>query len=168
MATFDIYSYKISPNVKEETLEDLLKSSLNIVIKTKGKDVYTFLYDSENNLLHLSFHNPVTPSDLIKIFSSGSSHKDDVEIVLESSTPHNQQGILCSSIKKIKDFPRMISDLEARSIVKIEKTNSAMAVDERKFYFSGENTKYDVDCLGTTLCRDISDRVIDEWRKLKC
>jgi len=63
-----------------------------------------------------------------------------------------------------EDYPGMITDLERKGVVTTFTTESVMATDPRRFrYKDGE---YDVDCLGTALCRQISHDIEEEWRRI--
>jgi hypothetical protein len=67
--------------------------------------------------------------------------------------------------KKEIDWSQTITDLELEGIVKTLETESFMATDSRKFWFSKEglNTAVDVDCLGIDLNKSINEKVKSSW-----
>ena len=73
------------------------------------------------------------------------------------------------SVETMTDWPQTITDLWNKGIVETAETKSSMANDKRKFWFrtGGDSASeaIDVDCLGTVLCTEISERVLDAWNK---
>jgi hypothetical protein len=63
--------------------------------------------------------------------------------------------------KIIYNFPQMITDLESKGKVTVRKSENIFSIDGRYFTYGGK--EWAVECLGTKLCRDITNEVIDEW-----
>lgn len=68
-------------------------------------------------------------------------------------------------VRKIPNYESMIFNLETKGLVKTTSTTGYMAFSAYKFCFADKevfydgSTFYDVDCLGTTLCSDITEKV---------
>ena len=64
-----------------------------------------------------------------------------------------------------EDYPGMITDLEKHGVITTTESKSFICTDPRTFHYKSQS--YEVDCLGTSLCQDISDMIVSEWNKLK-
>lgn len=73
-----------------------------------------------------------------------------------------------SNAKEIINWSKMITDLHLAEKIVVSETKSVMAVDKRRFYFVGEPSasSVDVDFLGTKMCQEEGEKVIEEWRKI--
>lgn len=74
----------------------------------------------------------------------------------------------CIYTKENVNWSKTIDDLVEKGLVHTKPTKSMLASDQRKFWFSTEKeeTAIDVDCLGMSLHREITDRVKVLWSSL--
>jgi hypothetical protein len=66
--------------------------------------------------------------------------------------------------EKIWNYSRIIDDLERHKLVTIFPSTMILATDPRKFILKNSKEEYEVDCLGTTLCEDITEMVLSLWK----
>ncbi len=63
------------------------------------------------------------------------------------------------------DYAGMITDLEQKGVVECMPSEYALTTDGRCFKFPGSDEPIEVDCLGTKLCQDITNKVEALWLK---
>ena len=66
---------------------------------------------------------------------------------------------LVGDVLKIPNYEAIVFNLETKGLVKTTPTTGYMAFSAYKFCFVDEEVFYDVDCLGTSLCSDITEKV---------
>lgn len=179
-----------------EVFREVLKTSLNIrinvlVIQDDEDSSKTlealFVYDEEDDSINLEYYVPwiETPRVSVKDFHYCLRLAIDPEIgPLETSafpfpafcisntilTTYNfWEPIRLLKTEKVEDWSQTISDLWTEGFVETKESSSGMAVDKRKFWFrtEGPESAVDVDCLGTSLCSDISERVSALWESIQ-
>ena len=62
------------------------------------------------------------------------------------------------------DYSKTITQLEKAGLVQTKLSTLMMATDGRKFVYKGE--EWEVDCLGTSLCQEVTDEIVALWRHL--
>jgi hypothetical protein len=167
LRSYDVNTYLLPdpPILSIEECRNALIHSLLISIKFKDGGIVNYLYDNDNDLLHFSgrIESPQSSffavnSLTIKTFLSIL----DVERHIETLELLKYKVV---KTKKVIDYAKIITDLSGKGIVGIRPSNNVMAVDERKFYFLNDEDHfdYDVDCLGTKACQDITLKVTELW-----
>jgi hypothetical protein len=166
MATISFYVYKLQNNFDPSyPLKELFGDALEILVKIKDhKLIYT--YSVEDGLIYpyripdVYLDQCVTPLPALDFVN----RMGGASIFITTSKPvSSPQGLDLVETRRILDYSKMIDDLERIGKIKTKPSKGYMSIDPRKFWFMGDSQEYEVDCLGTSLCGYISDRVVDEW-----
>jgi|WetSurMetagenome_2_1015567.scaffolds.fasta_scaffold459088_2 hypothetical protein len=166
MASFNVYTYRWAvPSTDDiDTIKHLIEGGINATLGANGVTT-TFLYDREERLLHTTTYTgtitPIfrRPIDLVTFIEFIKSSK----CILDVKTRIDHDTLKPVEVSEVVNYPVMITDLENLKLIETRPTSSVMAWDDRKFRFIGEDVFYDVDCLGTRLCSDISERIKNIW-----
>ena len=154
----------------KDELYDILFTNLPEIKVVWDENFCTFILDEYKRLIHAhkSTHGILGIGEEFKIQVEGYNidqfHKliqDATELIITTDAKLNS-----SEVRKTKyvNYPEMITQLEKSGIVSTCETESIMATDLRKFTWNGES--YDVDCLGTKHCINLTNDIEEEWKKL--
>ena len=168
---FSVYTYVVTKpeEVTAKQYQELLDGSINMCILSVTKDVsLTYIYDNESQRIHLD-----TFRGIIGERSASADEKSFYD--LATKVLRNGYTISFTTRKKITlpiyftfinrpNFSAAIDQLEKAGIVGTEKGEFILANDDRKFwYLKTPDEKYQVDCLGTVFCADITDELYEVW-----
>lgn len=169
MATSLTYVYDIHTDIKKEDLVQILKISREILIKD-GDGSITYIYDDASSMFYpLRFTENIINLELLTHLSI-----DDVCLLVSTENrvlcflghKLDCMGVYLRSLEKNIDYAQTVTDLGNLGCVTIVPSTNYLASDDRKFSFVDDPlVEYEVDCLGTSLCQDITDRVIDSWKQ---
>jgi len=164
MASVETYIYQVERGVKESDLLAFLHDSLYIT--TSFGDI-KFIYDPLTQLMHpVSIPDryievwpldPLTPRKFLALLS------DSHFLVYHSSARFGHRLV---DMRIHFDYSKTIDELEKAGRVKTVVSKNYLANDPRKFSFVNDQQncgEYEVDCLGTKLCQDITDLVVEAW-----
>ena len=120
-----------------------------------------------HHTLSIAIDSRVKPSDDAKIaFGFPPFCIQNVVVTTHRAWDQNR----LKSVETVTDWSQTITDLWNKGIVETTETKSALAIDKRKFWFrvggADASEAIDVDCLGTTMCTEISEKVLDAWNKV--
>ena len=173
MARARIYTYNILPGITSQELHDVLRWSIEIRVSSDPDMSFIYgpgpasgsgliyPYHISGNYTHTDgLPKPLPSLDFVKTYES---------IYITTKAPLDLPHLPLAAIKEYVDYPGMIDDLEKIGKVKTKIGTNYMAVDPRRFWFldegsTYEGSTYEVDCLGTKLCSDLTKKVEDEWR----
>lgn len=169
MAKSHTYVYDIHTDIKREDFESILKNSREIFIKD-GKGGITYIYDDGSAIFYpLRFTEDLEDLGMLRHLSIDEIYALVIKgcrILSFLDRKLECGGVYLKSIEKSIDYTQTISDLERLGCVKTMPTTNYLANDERKFSFVDDPlVEYEVDCLGTSLCQELSDRVVDAWKQ---
>lgn len=164
-----LYTYTIKKYIPSNINEMIMKSSSVFLDVGDGVGV-SFLYDEVDNILHPNFfvgtEEPIftNPVDVRILIGAVVQYDFSLNIttLFKYESIYSIDSIQIKE-KTIKDYSKMITELEEKGVVKITKNESFLATDPRSFIFDGK--EYPVDCLGTSLCMDITEIIYNEWSK---
>jgi hypothetical protein len=159
-----------SPYLDKQSLDALFKKSYEISlkgVKMFGKNIektLNYKYDTQGALIHPSNDyamnvKPHTLDEFINIMGRTGSTQLEIIFMGAQSDLHKYGKV---SVKSQIDFSQIITDLSIVADVSIEKSMSLICLDERTFTLDGGT--YQVDCLGTNLCEDITRKVLKMWK----
>lgn len=158
MATYPIYSYRISdPRLATQ----LFPGSIAISVRV-GERSLRFIYyvDGEIEAIQpvigaaYSYTGPTRYTDFFKDIG----HR---EVIVETAAPHHT--LQPTTVVHRISWSKTIDDLAAKLLVQVEPSQSFMCTDQRRFRFGNDEEWWEVDCLGTGMCPDITERVKDLW-----
>lgn len=169
MATSITYVYELLETLKREDFEQIIVDVCELFIKDREGGV-TFIYDDYQKTIYpIKFMEPFSNTELLNQLSIKYVYDlliSGTKIIVFISRKLPYRGVYLKTIERDFDYPRMIADLETAKRVITMRTNNYLATDDRKFSFIDDVEKvYEVDCLGTMLCQDIADLVINEWNQ---
>ena len=170
-----IYHYTISRKCIPSVFNIMIRNSISIageISSPNGFITISFLYDAEENLLHVDhfkgvnfpiFNNPITPDQL-----SSFLQVSNMKIHIKSKILYTVENDVNMVTEYIKDYSQMITELEKRNIVTTRDSGSFLAQDSRMFKFIEqiddiEPVEWTVDCLGTSFCQNITAVVEREF-----
>jgi hypothetical protein len=169
MATATRYTYQIT----KDSL-DVVRVADEIHTST-GHGTLVFIYSTEDGLIYPQYIPDtytgewnlaaLSPEEFLKQWELKGAKI--TAITRRDLSSEKNPGLRCIGIKKYIDYPRMIDDLERAGKIKTKASTGFMATDPRKFWFLGDTQQYEVDCLGTGLCKYISERVSEEWMEIQ-
>ena len=167
-----------------DDLTSLVERAANICLTISNNNVTVkniFLYDPIDKLLHTSrfsgmsqplFSNPVTCEKLMVMFE----YTETARLSVTTYVLLNREDIKPSTTDIYKDYSQMITILAANKVVMTSTYEAIFSDDNRRFRFIKDLTNADadltdehdwtVDCLGTTLCANITHRVEDAYNIL--
>lgn len=180
-----LYDYNITGEDLPQNFEEIVESSISLKLSLFSTDkivtIY-FVYDPDNKLIHTErfegideplFTNPPSPDQLKELMKESNSI-----ITIRSKEDYPIGRVVI----KLKDYSQMITDLEEASFVITKPSKLFLATDPRIFKFQKKlsitedpdqivqedlTQEWNVDCLGTNLCMDITDVVERIWMTLK-
>lgn len=169
MATSFTYVYDIETDIKKEDLVQILKSSHEVFIKD-GDGGITYIYDDASSMFYpLRFTEHIKNLDLLRHLSIDeicSLISTKIRVLCFRRHKLDYKGVYLRSLEKNIDYAQTITDLEKIGCITIIPSTNYLASDDRKFSFVDDPlVAYEVDCLGTSLCQDITDRVVDAWKQ---
>ena len=165
---------------------------VKIILQKEGLSV-TFWYNSEFNIffvdtlpmhfykiIKLKPHSPNEFFKLVEIFDHvifeviDSFEEKLVFTSFELSSKLSAINIIPKdssiTINTYIDYYHMVCDLESMGLAIIKESTNNMATILKKFKLTNAKNEelnhfWEVDCLGTSLCEDITKMVVDEWKK---
>jgi len=167
--TLTFRTYLIDPKCVSsgDTLRKIARESEVFHMKNlQDNTVCNYIYDSENDLFHLSTgFSDIHVLTTFEFFENLQNFQNYYVFV------RTKEKLPFKFVRKTKvvNWSKIVTDLEKIGFVVTFPTQSYLCVDTRKFYFIDENIEEarDVDFLGTTFATDISTRVVDLWQRAK-
>jgi hypothetical protein len=137
-----------------------------------------FTYDTDQNVVYPQYGHPsvfgndkkikITPYHIFDFLVLLDSACPDLLVIqylkLDTSLWNNFTAI---KIVWMPDFEHILDTLEKREVIEVRPSNNIMAIIPKKFRIiipSEEKEEYDFDCLGTSLCKNITNEILKLWR----
>lgn len=143
----------------------MIKDCIRISFLSRTKDAsLTYVYDQETQLLHLDKFNKMMGDRSMTPSEAMLTHvlKSNFDIVITSRK--NIEGWTPRTFIEQPDFSTAVTLMEKKGNIATRKSDGVMATDERVFwYVSTPGREYQVDCLGTVFCRDITEEFYAVW-----
>lgn len=172
MAVFrQLYTYKFSPKTSSEILElgECLHLCEELEVNTKSGNV-NFLYEKEDGNVYPTKISRNYNGEAIEPISGTKFASKwlgvHAQITVITKQPLEYNSMVLTGVREYYDYPKMIDDLEKNKIVQTKPSNGYLVNDSRKFWFPGEE-EYEVDCLGTKLCVEITEKVKSSWLSIR-
>lgn len=168
MASLNINHFLIDETISAEQFAAIIPGSFKIKVQSDSGSI-SFIYVRKTNMIQ-PVDSPCVPfrvaPDDLETFLRSMKQLPSAKIYVE--TPLLFEGM--EPILRVSrvDWSRTIDDLVEHGIVATLPSESFMCTDPRRFSFRDDNsaTWWEVDCLGTGMCADITEKVVDEWSRV--
>jgi hypothetical protein len=171
MASFNINHYLIDETISAERFAVITPGSFKIKVQSDQGSI-SFIYVRKTNMIQ-PIDSPCAPfrvvPDDLETFLWSMRQLPSAKIYVE--TPLLFEGI--EPVLKVPriDWSRTIDVLVEHNVVTTSPSESFMCTDPRRFSFRDgsddhSNQWWEVDCLGTGMCADITEKVVDEWSRV--
>lgn len=170
-----MFKYRYSYIVTQRELSDVLFNPAVIDIMCKwdeGMAVFVpsittqrvHPYFGDLDIIGYSSEFRVSPSSSGYSSSEFGDSTRDAVITVRTNAKLAELNDCSYTTEQFYDFPAIVTELEKAGVVKCSPSESYLADDPRVFHYRGE--EYQVDCLGGSLCQDITDEVVAEFKRL--
>lgn len=158
MALFHVYTYKLE--LTDPRVKTYLSKSSSIRVVDNAVGIYNCVYEDHllvPRVFFVSFNGELPSALSVEDLARKTSS-------IEVSSSEEFKDLELLRDYTYFDYPKTIDDLVARGKVFTAPSSSVLATDPRKFKFAGEDQEYEVDCLGTKMFVELTERVVEAWK----
>lgn len=163
--------YQTYGKLSNEDLHQMLKYAKYLTVRNQSEEG-RFFFDQSDSKFILPIEGKLFGNIIpVKIFNSKSllelvnTHKFDLEIEIEEDnfqSIQNLSGLFDEyTTTKYPNFTKIIFQLNREGKVEIESSNNTLSSSPYRFRITGEKDYMEVDCLGTNLHRDMTQRILN-------